>query len=194
MGAAAVRPVAGIALIASPWHFAGFGDRARREVAAIWAQAEPTCKALGMVPMEVLQSGFWQLDPTRTIAKYEAFADLDPGSAAARSFVALEDWANAGAPLTYAAGAELFAFFADDAPGRGAWRVAGQKVTPAALPCPIVDFVSTTDRIVPATSSAGLGDVRRLDAGHVGMIVGSRARDSLWRPLAGWLCGGDAPR
>lgn len=187
LAAASVRPVAGLALLAAPWRFSGFGETARGEIAALWAAAEPVCRALGLVPMEVLQSGFWRLDPARTIAKYEAFGGLDPDSPAARSFVALEDWANAGAPLTYAAGAQLFGFFAEDAPGRGAWSVAGRTVDPAALACPAVDFVSTRDRIVPAGSATALADTRRLSAGHVGMIVGSRARSELWEPLATWL-------
>jgi len=187
LAAATARPVAGLALLAAPWRFSGFGEAARGEIGALWAAAEPACRALGLVPMEVLQSGFWRLDPARTIAKYEAFGELAPDSAAARSFVALEDWANAGAPLTYAAGAQLFAFFAEDAPGRGAWTVAGRTIDPAALACPTVDFVSTRDRIVPAASAAGFADTRRLSAGHVGMIIGSRARSELWEPLADWL-------
>jgi polyhydroxyalkanoate synthase len=81
----------------------------------------------------------------------------------------------------------LFDFFEADAPGNGRWTVAGRTVGPAALACPAVDFVSTSDRIVPAASAALLPDTRRLGAGHVGMIVGSRARAQLWEPLAHWL-------
>lgn len=194
LAAAQARTVAGVALLAAPWRFAGFGERARTRIADLWAAAEPGCLALGLVPMEVLQSGFWRLDPARTIAKYEAFAALDPGSETARRFVALEDWANAGAPLTYAAGAELFDFFARDLPGSGVWAVVGRTIDPAGLDCPVVDFVSTNDRIVPAASATGLADTRLLSAGHVGMIVGGKAHDQLWAPLAGWLSALDDPR
>ncbi len=187
LAAACARPVKGLAMIAAPWRFSGFGKRARGEIAALWTEAEPACAALGLVPMEVLQAGFWRLDPARTIAKYERFGRLDPASGEARSFVRLEDWANAGAPLTYAAGAELFGFFEADTPGKSGWRVAGAIADPAALPCPAVDFVSLTDRIVPAASAAGLADRRELGAGHVGMIVGGRARAQLWEPLDAWL-------
>lgn len=194
LAAAQLRTVAGVALLAAPWRFAGFGERARARIADLWAAAEPGCHALGLVPMEVLQSGFWRLDPARTIAKYEAFAALDPDSETARRFVALEDWANAGAPLTYAAGAELFDFFARDLPGSGGWTVAGRTIDPARLDCPVVDFVSTNDRIVPAASAASLADTRLLSAGHVGMIVGSKAHEQLWAPLAGWLSALGDPR
>jgi polyhydroxyalkanoate synthase len=187
LAAACAAPVAGLALLAAPWRFSGFGEAARAEIAALWRAAEPACRTLGLVPMEVLQAGFWKLDPARTVAKYEAFGKLDPDSETACNFIALEDWANAGAPLTYAAGAQLFDFFHADAPGNGHWTVADRIVDPAALACPAVDFVSTSDRIVPAASAARLPDTRRLGAGHVGMIVGSRARAQLWEPLALWL-------
>lgn len=185
--AAAATPVAGVAAIAAPWHFSGFGD-ARAEIADLWSAAAPACDALGLVPMEVLQAGFWRLDPDRTVAKYERFGRLEPDSDAAQGFIALEDWANAGAPLTFAAGREIFDdFFDADLPGTGRWIVGGTAVDPLELPCPTVEFVSLTDRIVPAASAAGLADRRDLGAGHVGMIVGSRARAQVWEPLADWL-------
>lgn len=188
LAAAARGDVAGLATIAAPWRFAGYGDAARADMAALWEAARPSCETLGLVPMEVLQSGFWKLDPARTIAKYEAFATMPDDQAA--TFVALEDWANAGAPLTLAAGRELFEdFLRDDVPGRGAWRIGGERVSPAALPCPSIEFVSLSDRIVPAASAAGLAERRDSGAGHVGMVVGGRARAGLWEPLAGWLRG-----
>lgn len=187
LGAAAVTPAAGVATIAAPWHFDGYGE-GRAALAATWATVKPAAALLGLLPMEVLQAGFWQLDPARTIAKYEAFADLPPDSDAARAFVRLEDWANAGAPLPYAAAASLFEdCIADDLPGKGQWTIAGIPVDPLALACPTVEFVSLSDRIVPAATAIGLADRRDLGAGHVGMIVGRSARPRLWEPLANWI-------
>jgi len=195
LAAACAVPVAGLAMIAAPWHFAGFGTAARADIAELWRTAQPICDQMGLVPMEVLQSGFWRLDPARTIAKYVAFAGMAPGSPAAASFVALEDWANAGAPLTYEAGRQLFEdFIGGDVTGRGAWRVGGAIADPAGLACPAIDFVSLSDRIVPAASAADLPDRRDLGAGHVGMIVGRGARTQLWEPLADWLSALPAPR
>ena len=187
LAAAARARVAGLATIAAPWRFAGYGD-ARAAMMAMWASAHAPCATLGVVPMELLQAGFWRLDPQRTIAKYEAFGRMDPSSDAARAFVRLEDWANAGAPLPYAVGRDLFERFVDrDMSGRGDWRIGDVRVDPAALPCPAIEFVSRTDRIVPAATAAGLADRRDLAIGHVGMIVGGRARTHLWEPLADWI-------
>ena len=189
LAAAGLVPVAGVATIAAPWHFAGYGD-AMGPVSALWDEAHLACQQLGLVPMEVLQSGFWQLDPARTIAKFERFARLAPGSAEARAFVALEDWANGGAPLTFAAGRQLFDdFLVSDLPGAGRWEIGGRQVDPGALDCPAISFVSTTDHIVPAASAARFGEVREMAIGHVGMIVGGRARAALWEPLRDWIRG-----
>ncbi|WP_258558394.1 alpha/beta hydrolase [Sphingomonas sp. CGMCC 1.13658] len=188
LAAAMHARIRSLTLIAAPWHFAGFGPAARDDIAALWQAARPAAEAMGLVPMEVLQSGFWRLDPARTVAKYEAFGRLDPASDSARAFVALEDWANAGAPLPYAAGRDLFEdFIGADVTGRGAWRVGGGTVDPARLRVPTLEFVSLSDRIVPAPSSARLANGRTLGLGHVGMIVGSRAREQLWQPLAAML-------
>ncbi|WP_298669482.1 alpha/beta fold hydrolase [uncultured Sphingomonas sp.] len=185
MAAASRMRVAGLATIAAPWRFAGYGAAAD-DIAALWRIAEPACRTLGLVPVEVLQSGFWRLDPARTIRKFEAFATMAEERAA--MFVALEDWANAGEPLTYAAGAELFeAMVMEDQPGAGRWRVGGEIVGPGKLDCPAIEFVSLSDRIVPAATAAGLAARRDIGAGHVGMIVGSGARRQLWEPLRDWL-------
>lgn len=188
LAAASLRPVRGVATIAAPWRFVRYGDPARAAIAAQWEAARPTCQALGLVPMEVLQSGFWQLDPARTVAKFEKFAAMAPGSPQARGFVALEDWANGGAPLTYAVGEEMFErFFAADRPGHGRWWVGGTRIAPSRLACPAIEFISATDRIVPAASAAGLPAQRVLRSGHVGMVVGGRAQAELWEPLRDWL-------
>lgn len=188
LGAAALRPFPAVSTIAAPWRFDGFSQADRDLVTGLWDKAKATCERLGYVPMEVLQSGFWAMDPARTIRKYAAFADAEPGSDAERAFLAVEDWANAGAPLTYAAGRDLFeSFYAANASGSGAWRVDGRPVDPAALPCPTVSIVSTSDRIVPAAAGPALADQRSLSLGHVGMVVGRRAQSSLWEPLSQWL-------
>lgn len=177
-----------LTMIASPWRFSGFGEQSRAEIASLWRAARPSAESLGVVPMEVLQTGFWRLDPARTVAKFEAFGRLAPDSEQARSFVALEDWANGGAPLSFGAGCELFDHMVGaDVTGSGRWRVGDAIVDPGALAVPNLEFVSLHDRIVPAASSAHLRNRHLLGLGHVGMIVGSRAREQLWEPLAAHL-------
>ena len=188
LAAAARRDVASVITIAAPWCFSGFPEAARRHLANLWRDSTPAVEAMGLLPMEVLQSAFWSLDPARTVGKFEAFAEMPPASAAARTFVRLEDWANDGPPLPEAAARELFEGFVEtDAPGRGEWEVGGVSIEPGALRCPSLNIVSTTDRIVPAGSAVQTGERIELALGHVGMMVGGRAKAELWEPLAAWL-------
>jgi polyhydroxyalkanoate synthase len=188
MALAAARPggARSVATIAAPWHFNGFPAESRASLEQLWTAAQPAMQALGVLPMEVLQSTFWALDPARTVAKFEDFAALE-GEAAA-TFVRLEDWANDGPPIAGAAAREMFeSLFRDDLPGTGRWSVAGEIVAPAALAIPFLNIVSTTDRIVPHATAPRAGERLELALGHVGMVVGSRGKAALWEPLAAWL-------
>jgi len=188
VAAAALAPARGVATIAAPWHFGAYPAEALKMMADVWAAAQPSVGALGVLPMEALQSAFWNLDPARTIGKFEAFAEMPPGSPEAQAFVRLEDWANDGPPISAAAAREMFeGFFAQDLTGRLAWRVGGRTIDPAVLACPQLHVASTTDRIVPHGSAIRSGEQIALAQGHVGMVVGSRARTALWEPLSAWL-------
>lgn len=186
MAAAQLGPARSVATIAAPWHFNGFPEESRQMLSALWAGAQATVDAHGVLPMEALQSAFWSLDPARTVAKFEEFAALE--GAPAQTFVMLEDWANDGPPVAGAAAREMFeGFFRDDLPGNGRWRVDGATIDPARLTIPLLNIVSTTDRIVPHATAAGPGERLDLGLGHVGMVVGSKGREKLWEPLAAWL-------
>jgi polyhydroxyalkanoate synthase len=146
------------------------------------------CQRFGYVPMEVMQSGFWAMDPARTIRKYAAFADMAAGSDEEQAFLAVEDWANDGPPLSHAAGQDLFEqFYAANASGLCQWRIGGKPVDPTALSRPGLSIRSATDRIVPADAAPELPDSMTLQLGHVGMIVSGRAPEILWQPLSEWL-------
>lgn len=188
LAAATHRHVRGLVLIAAPWRFGGYPATTRDALADLWRQSEAATEALGVLPMEVLQAAFWRLDPRRTVAKYEAFGQRAPDELASRAFVRLEDWANDGPPLTRGAARELMVdLYLGDRTGKGEWAVAGRTIMPAGLSLPTLEIVSTSDRIVPAASAATIGERIDLGLGHVGMIVGGRARSALWEPLAAWL-------
>jgi polyhydroxyalkanoate synthase subunit PhaC len=186
LAAAQLSRVRSVATIAAPWHFNGFPAESMQQLASLWAGAAPAAARLGVLPMEVLQSAFWSLDPARTVAKFEDFATLE--GEAARIFVRLEDWANDGPPVAEAAAREMFEeMFRNDLPGTGQWRVGGETIAPESLRIPLLNIVSTTDRIVPHATAPRVGERLDLSLGHVGMVVGSRRKQALWEPLAAWL-------
>lgn len=188
IAAATLRPPRALILIAAPWDFGGFSSQTRDDLLALWQRAEPVANRLGLLPAEVLQQIFWQIDPIRTIAKFEQFAGKDPITAEGRNYVAVEDWANDGPPMPFAAGRDLMEhLMAGNASGEGRWQVGGRTIDPAALKLPTLNIVSTTDRITPAATAWSGGEHVALDEGHVGMVVGRRAPDSLWARLSTWL-------
>lgn len=188
IAAAQLRPVAGVATIAAPWDFDGYPAASRPLLTALWTACQPAAEALGLFPMELLQPAFWQLDPLRSLAKYARLTSLAPTAPELADFVALEDWANAGPPLTLAAAQELFVdFYRDNRTGDGNWRVGGHDIHPADLSCPQLHVVSSVDRIVPAATAPAAGTRVQLDQGHVGMVVGRRAEAGLWTQLQHWL-------
>lgn len=185
LAAAHLVAVERVATIAAPWRFAGYPDDARAALAKLWSAARPAAERIGALPMEVLQGAFWSLDPQRTVAKFARYADASPGSAPARRFVTLEDWANEGEPLPFPAARELIEdLFGRDLPGRGEWRVAGRAVGDQPE-CLLLHVTAANDRITPAASSPA-GVTVQIHAGHVGMVVGS-SRAQLHSVLAGFL-------
>ena len=188
IAAAALHPPKALILVAVPWDFGGFSSQARNDLLALWKAAEPLASEFGLLPAEILQQIFWRIDPSRTIAKFEQFAAKNPASPEGQNYIAVEDWANDGPPLTFAAGRELMEdLLAGNRPGSGQWQVGGQVIDPAALAMPLLNIVSTTDRITPASSAWTGGERIALDEGHVGMVVGRKAPGSLWNSLADWV-------
>jgi polyhydroxyalkanoate synthase len=188
IAAAALHSVKGLILVAAPWDYGGFSSQTRNELRALWQAAEPAANGFGLLPAEVLQQIFWRIDPERTIAKFEQFAGKDPASPEGQNYVAVEDWANDGPPLTFAAGRDLMEeFIGGNRTGAGQWQVGGRTIDPAAFRFPLLNVLSTIDRITPATSGWAGGKRIALAEGHVGMVVGRRAPGSLWKLLAEWV-------
>jgi polyhydroxyalkanoate synthase len=197
--------VARMALMGAPWDFSYMkpmrgalaalgvtGDRA-----ALTQQINSVVSAFGAVPVTALQAVFAQLDPGLAARKFRRFAALDQGSDAARKFVLLEDWLNAGPPLSGAAAIEaLIGWQLNNAPGRGEWLVCGQRILPERIEGPAMIVAARTDSITPPGATEILAtkmqsaQVIRPTSGHVGMVVSRDAEAEMWTPLARFLAGG----
>lgn len=190
------RRVAGLALLAAPWDF-----HADRTGHAFLLSAGPmlarVADQVGELPVDILQTLFWSLDPWLAVKKFGRFLGLDQEGSSAREFVLLEDWLNEGAPLAGPTAREcLIGWYGDNQPGAGKWTVGGKRIVPSKIATPSLVMIPSGDRIVPPLSAAalaepgrGLRNATRLDLplGHIGMVVSSRARDLCWTPLIDWL-------
>lgn len=196
LGLACARPrdVAALGLLATPWDFhAERADLAHATAHALtpWV---PLIEQLGEMPVDVLQTLFFALDPFLATRKFRSFAAIDPDNPKAQEFVALEDWLNDGIPLAARVAREcLIGWYGANEPARGAWCLGGQPVRPERLDLPCLVVIPEQDRIVPPASAEALARLlphaTRLTPplGHIGMMVGGRARAEVWEPLVGWL-------
>lgn len=188
------RDLAGLALLATPWDFHAERAGQAEALGALGEAMAPVVTAAGELSVDAIQALFGALDPMQVIRKFLAFAELDPTSAKAATFVALEDWVNDGVPLAAAVALEcLGGWYGRNETMRGEWRVAGTPVLPRELDLPALVVLPGQDRIVPPGSALALAEAipgaDRLapEAGHIGMVVGGSAEAKLWRPLAAWL-------
>ncbi len=177
-----------IALLATPWNFDA-GRRFGRHLVRFFDDYLGTLEAPAL-PVEIIQSLFFWLDPFLAQRKFVRFSTLDPASDAARNFVALEDWLNDGVPLSKAVAHEcLRSWYRDNAPGRGLWQLAARRVRPEHLRRPVIIVIPDHDRIVPPLSAEALAtaiphcEVLRPALGHIGMMAAARAPDTLWSSL-----------
>jgi polyhydroxyalkanoate synthase len=190
------RRVAGLALLAAPWDF-----HADRTGHAFLVSAGPLLAEMadrvGELPVDILQTLFWSLDPWLALKKFGRFLGMDQQGESARDFVLLEDWLNDGAPLAGPTAREcLVGWYGDNLPGAGKWVVGGRRIVPSRINVPALVMIPSGDRIVPPLSAAALAEPKRgfrnvtrldLPLGHIGMVVSGRARDLCWTPLIDWL-------
>lgn len=186
--------VAALVCIAAPWNFAADAPAAAGLIQMARPALETVMAGQGVLPVDYVQALFHALDPMLVTGKFLKFDKLRQDGAAARDFVALEDWLNDGVDLPAPVAREcLFGWYAENTPAEGAWRIAGTVVDPAKLAMPCLLAIPSRDRIVPPASALALGaaipaaEVLRLPLGHIGMMASRRAPAQAWTPIAAWL-------
>lgn len=194
--------VAALLLLATPWDFHAERGIEARLVALAMARLPSLAGSNGCLPVELIQSFFFLLDPFLGLRKFVRFAALPAAGAEARRFVALEDWVNDGVALAPKVAVECArSWYGENEPFRGLWRVKGEAVRPELLRRPSLVVLPVADRIVPPGSAAPLASlcpgasVLRPSLGHVGMMAALDAPAKLWAPLADWVIerGRDGP-
>jgi polyhydroxyalkanoate synthase subunit PhaC len=191
-----------LATIGAPWDFAattGLGGGLRAMVRAEGAERAETLvtgvgEAFGAVPLTVFEHLFALINPMQAAVKFQRFARLAPDTAAARHFVALEDWLTDGVPMATPAARDLLVGWQiRNQTATGRWHFLGGTVHLWDIRIPALAFCGQSDTIAPAPIALPLARAipgARIVApptGHVGMVVGSAASRQVWRPLADFL-------
>ncbi|MGB8843253.1 MAG: alpha/beta fold hydrolase, partial [Aliidongia sp.] len=191
------RDIARLALLATPWDFQSGNPGFASFQGALVGPIAAAFGALGQVPTDVLQTLFWLADPHLASRKFRNFAQLDPASPEAENFVAIEDWLNDGVPLALPVARECFGdWYGANTTLTGTWKLAGQRVDPRHFTKPTLIAIPARDRLVPPVSALALARclpqaaLLQPDLGHIGLVVGGRAKTDLWGPLGEWLLRG----
>jgi polyhydroxyalkanoate synthase len=186
--------LAGLVLLATPWDFHAENKEHSLMLAEIGHGLEPVLQLFGELPVDLLQVFFSGFDPFQVLRKFQGFGALDPTSAQAQKFVALEDWLNDGTAVAASIAREcLIGWYGENRTARNRWLVGGEPVDPAKFARPALSLIPAGDRIVPPKSALALADAlpksdRLLPAaGHIGMMAGRGALPLVWEPLKAWV-------
>lgn len=160
-----------------------------------WFDVDAMVEA-GNISAAQMQMGFLAMRPTLHAAKWVGFADRIQDPASRASFYALETWSGDNIPFPAAAyRTYIRELYQDNALVAGTHRVAGRGVKLDRITCPVMSVVAERDEICPPPAADALLDrVSSTDTerfvvpgGHVGAVIGSKAKRLLYPKLSGWL-------
>lgn len=154
---------------------------------------ERLTKAWPIVPGPALWGSFQALDPTGNLRKARRYRqDKDPESRA--RFEAQEGWLNDPVAMTARAVRDVVSLYRHNRLAQGELVLGGQRVDLARGRAPLLNLIAAHDTIVPESAARAIeglwgGEVssRTFRAGHIGVTVGSRAKDELWAETCAWL-------
>jgi polyhydroxyalkanoate synthase len=146
------------------------------------------------IPAYIIHHWFYQHNFDKIFSKFVNFIDIDQNSPGAENFVATEQWVRDGIDLTTKAMDQLMVeFIGNNIALNDKWQINGQIISPSNLKIPSLIVMPEMDNIVPLSSTKILtskipnNQHITIPSGHVGMIIGSKAKEYLWKNLRDWV-------
>lgn len=189
--------VASLTLLATPLDFA-----VRDSLLNVWTDREhfdvdAFIAAHGNCPAWFLQSCFLQMKPVqnlveKNLALYEHLDD----PAFVEGYLAMERWINDNVPVAGETFRQFVKYlYQENRLVRGNLFLGEVLVELRRVTCPVLLLTASADHLVPPASTEGVrphlgsGDVTSMSvkAGHVGLVVSSKAHDHLWPEATQWL-------
>lgn len=181
-------------LLAAPWDFQ-VGSYELSKNVRIWsASVMPEIEKRGVLPAEWMQTLFITLDPNGSTQKFIRFASMDQNSSEAKLFVSVEDWLNNGVDLPGNIAQHCIKeWFVNNTLAKDQAEIIGNCTKASDLDVLII--ASRNDALVPYESALSVKnafvgvniDVVTPVCGHIGLIVGSNAKEGVWKPMFDWL-------
>ena len=186
-----------LTLLAAPIDFSG-----RESLLNCWTErkrfdVDAFIDAYGNCPAWFLQSCFLYMKPIQNfLEKYIAFYEEMDDPQVVSSYFAMERWINDNVPV---AGETFRGFVKNLYQGnelvRGKFRLGKRRADLGRITCPLLLLTAKNDHLVPPSSTEGVRphagseeiESMRIDAGHVGLVVGAKAQKTFWPEATRWL-------
>ncbi len=186
--------VESLTLIATPWDFHADQSPHLPALTEYFLKMTGPDQNRTAIPMNILQLFFFSLDPTLSDRKFRKFSRYASDDDQTRNFIAMEDWANDGAPLSPKLAKDcLINWYQQNQPRKEQWKIGGQIIDPARIRIPGHIITPRRDRIVPPASAKALQEKlphfthTSARGGHVTMIAAEKNKEILWQKIASCL-------
>lgn len=182
-----------LTLIATPWDFAdNYAERGKIDFYI--ERILPQFQKLGLIPVDLIQSMFFDLDPLLVVRKFQKLGSSEPAAKQMQQFVALEDWINDGVPLAYKVLMQCMqGWYRDNLIGQNKFKVLGRNLNPKSVKKPTMLVIPKNDRIVPPKSAKALShdllhsNILWAETGHIGLMASSYAQKEIWPKIQNFL-------
>ncbi|WP_235068233.1 alpha/beta fold hydrolase [Micavibrio aeruginosavorus] len=184
-----------MAFLSAPWDFHAGNPRMTAQVVAGAASALQMIDAGPTLPMDWVQKVFAAVNPQRALTKFASFLEMAADTPQEQMFIAVEDWLNGGHDLpSGVARVCIMDWYGHNRPVNGAWQVGDRTVGLDHLDAGKMMVVAAMrDLLVPPESALSLckdhpdAAILRPDCGHISLMAGRNAMETVWAPLADWL-------
>jgi len=201
------EPVKTLSLMAAPLDFSVGGDES---LVQLWSDpkyfdVDALIDAFGNCPASFLQTSFQMMKPVQNyVTKYITLYDKLDDEKFVENYLAMEKWTNDNIPVA----GETFREFVKKLYQRnelvkGEFRlgVGEEPIQLKRITCPLLVLTATADHLVPPGQTEGLlpyvgstdTKAMRLNAGHIGLAVSSKAHKQFWPEATGWLAERSSP-
>jgi len=202
------EPVKTLTLMAAPVDFSLGGDES---LVQLWSDpkyfdVDALIDAFGNCPASFLQASFQMMKPVQNyVTKYITLYDKLDDERFVENYMAMEKWTNDNIPVA----GETFREFVKklyqrNELVRGEFRLGldEEPVDLKRITCPLMLLSATADHLVPPVQTEGLlphvgstdKKAARLNAGHIGLAVSSKAHKQFWPEATGWLAERSSPQ
>lgn len=189
--------VRNLILMATPIDFSKDDSLLRLWTQEKYFDVDRLIDAFGNCPGSLLQSSFRIMKPVQNFyEKYLGFMSNMDDDNYLQMFFAMERWGQDNIPVAGETFREFVKFlYQRNQLVKGEFKLKDIPVKLERITCPLLLLVAERDHLVPPASTLGLEPVVKssevkkmlINAGHVGLAVGSKAHKQFWPEAANWI-------